>query len=730
MRSYTILPEGYPARTADIGIYKTGRTGGILIKKLISLFCSALMIVLSAAFAGGAGAVTGEPSAKLRDIPVYRKSMSENETVSCLFFEDMPDVPYIAPDLYYSTFLDGRMTVTHDGEGRYVCLEQDFGDSAAFDTVKDTLTCGDLADFVSTPVFRLEDKDFVLGGPERLSRIKKVDYSRSAVEKTIDLGSYGIDLREYDGTVYIPFITACDLFNNTDVTTVCYSGGKIYFVSYYDEINGGDARDEDNGNLDWINNGSRPSGTIDLTYGELCMSVDNFYGYPSTQNEFSERVRLSGLDKALERYDPETKSLLLSSSPGKYLAGLYRLFNMWLADGGHSSLVLDSSFEKALSPSVYAEFSQGVAGLADKSFIYAAKYNGMLGEYHSLKNTRLSVLGDGSYHSSGNTAVISFDEFEFDQSGWERYFENGGEMPSDSVGIVARGLRQAESDPGIKNIILDVSANLGGDSIALEAIIGIIAGDFRLSAYNLLGEQYLSQVISSDRNLDGTIDANDEKVSYDKYNIAVLTSRSSFSCGNLLASLMKDAGYMTIGDTSGGGTCAILRRTTADGVMYQMSSYCKFVNNDLQPVDNGVEPDVSLVRVDDSGAQDYSPYYDINALGSAVEGYYSKHPLTKTDPDLPPFFEEVSSPGTLSAVSQDSPTEDSSALTSVPDSSGGSEVSGVPPLFSQTESESGGQESSVRVTVLIAVLGTAAVIILFAVIAAVSLRKKDKPGGL
>ena len=56
-----------------------------------------------------------------------------------------------------------------------------------------------------------------------------------------------------------------------------------------------------------------------------------------------------------------------------------------------------------------------------------------------------------------------------------------------------------------------------------------------------------------DLNLDGVFDDRDKDVVYD-FNFAVLTTKTSFSCGNLMPVMCKDNGICVLGETSGGGS--------------------------------------------------------------------------------------------------------------------------------------------------------------------------------
>ncbi len=69
----------------------------------------------------------------------------------------------------------------------------------------------------------------------------------------------------------------------------------------------------------------------------------------------------------------------------------------------------------------------------------------------------------------------------------------------------------------------------------------------------MTGETTVQRYLA-DTNLDGVIDEKDLEKQYD-FRFAILTTRCSFSCGNILPVYAQEKGIMIIGEKSGGGTC-------------------------------------------------------------------------------------------------------------------------------------------------------------------------------
>ena len=604
------------------------------IGQWIGVMACAVPMVLGTAVSLPVQAAPSGVTAVKKQIPVYRKNLSEHETVECTFFSDMPHVPYMPLEVFYTTFMDGRMSVSRDGS-RYTYTDQQYGSVAVADADQDTLTSADLANFIATPVYKRED-GLVMGGPDQMVQVQEVQYDKPAEPVTLNLGQYQIDLREEDGVLYFPFATVSDLFSNVDVMTAYYADDTIYFDAFYQEINGGDARSQKEDYLPWLLQEERSEDMIAFNYRELCFSVESFYGYPCSYNDFTDKMAQDGLDAAITAFDPTTKQLLLSKKPAEYVAGLYRLFGVYLADGGHTGVDLgpvfsNSDYLSAVSPT-FAQYS--LYGNEGDGY-YIRKNRDMIQTYYTLARQRDNTLGSESYYTQGDTALISFDDFMVDYEGWDSYFAGeADEMPNDTVGFVYRCLQQAQQDTNIRNVVFDLSTNGGGDTIALDAVVGMVRGAFDCQFYNVLGQQTLTQTTVTDRNLDGAINTKDTAVRYDGLRFAVLSSGYSFSCANIMTALMKEGGYPVLGENSAGGACAVLLKATSDGLGYRLSSYARFVSPLLDTTDDGIPADVTLVSKNADGTKDYSRFYDLTAISQAVNHYYEEQESHQTSSEV------------------------------------------------------------------------------------------------
>ena len=126
---------------------------------------------------------------------------------------------------------------------------------------------------------------------------------------------------------------------------------------------------------------------------------------------------------------------------------------------------------------------------------------------------------------------------------------------------------------------------------------------------------YMNETFRCDANLDGKFDEDD---SLEGYRLFCMTSPCSFSCGNLVASVLKSSGKVTtLGATSGGGSCIVMPIVCADGTMLQISSYRRMshmMNGSVYDIDRGVEPDYPISQVEH--------FYDRAALTDYIDSLF------------------------------------------------------------------------------------------------------------
>ena len=554
-----------------------------------------------------------------KEVPVVRDSLDSNETATLRYYADMPNVPYMKlTDFYNRFYLAGTERAEGMSEtqaGSRSAYENFGGYTLTADADNDVLYTDDLESF-TIPGYYIElaitgeNDEFY---PFLLQNSLETD-PETPVPLTLRLGNYGIDLRMGEDGLYFPVGTLCDLFAGSTVYYVVCNGEKLYVVDYLTRFQDNNALYEDEHFSDGMAAG-RHRDMADFNYRQLCFTLDVFYGRPGKEY-IHDAMADSGLDKVLNDQFPEIKDLLLSLDATEYFGGLYHLLWGLFFDGGHTVPI------SRMIPTIGVS-REAISSLFDAPYITGlyAYYNrqDVLYELYPLQQ---ELYGDDYYAELGDTAMIRFEGFDVDSDGWKAYYAGEGELPleDDTLGTVYAGLQRAAANPEIKNVILDISTNPGGDSAALNAIQWLMTGEGYLIYRNRLSGQTYRESYLLDANFDGVFDEQDQPIT--QFHYGVLTSAYSFSCANYFPFVMQANGAMVLGEQSGGGACCVRITSTADGFEIY-SSYAGYVliSDDLQSVDEGCPVDKSLVQ---DGDAPYALFYDLSVLSAAMNEFFAE----------------------------------------------------------------------------------------------------------
>jgi C-terminal processing protease CtpA/Prc len=276
---------------------------------------------------------------------------------------------------------------------------------------------------------------------------------------------------------------------------------------------------------------------------------------------------------------------------------------------------------------------------------YNSSYNGDDDAYQALKsqtngtskqriiNTMMELIGaynkkypDGvkCYEEVGDTAYITFSDFRFG------YAPNGylakptdeevaNNSTVDTVRLMQYAFDKVSENKNIKKVVLDLSMNNGGVVTAGMFVLGTFLGEGVMTTKNTITGAMSNSAYKVDVNRDGEFDEKDSFQSKEfqerGLQLFCFTSNWSFSCANLVPSFLKDSKKVTIvGQTSGGGSCAVGSLTTASGTSFNISSPYRFSflkNGSFYDVDRGVDPDVYV--------KDLAKLYDREYMNTVLD---------------------------------------------------------------------------------------------------------------
>ena len=588
------------------------------------------MAVLTTLCAGMLFPMAAQAEGEYGETPegITKKSMTyhffENDTtgkMNVVFKEDMPSVPYIdAADYMGKIMIHEFKEEVKDGK---VVVSGEPG-TFTVDAEKDQVTFNDYHSMLNDGNFYIKP-----GSAADIPYIKAstIDPLGEVKPTTLDLSKYKIDLLMVDGKAYFPLTTISDLFCSSLVSAE-YVNGEINFVLTMESFMTGKLTDSYVDRTGLYETQERPEDAAEYTYNEMCFLFDTIYGKPS-QCEFANAIREKGFDQALETYDETTKlikGLLQSTDPAEFSLGL-TLLQYYMYDGGHTTTnyELVSELAGAYSTSWLYSVCTLQQWAAEYPQVVEVLMQGMrkAALQKQFQETRAAVFKEKGYqkvwegdagctlYRSGKTVIFSFDSFNQVVTPW---FKKALDYSAQN---------------GIKNFIVDLSCNGGGDSSVLCYMVSVMKNKDRNSNVasvsirdEVTGGEYRSNFLL-DLNLDGKFDDADKKVYYD-LDFAVLASPFSFSCGNLTPFVAKDQGIMIMGDRSGGGACSIMKAYTADGHFMAVSSSQYFICDSGADVDLGVEVDVNLMKKTADGQYDNSAFYDLDALGIYMNEFYGK----------------------------------------------------------------------------------------------------------
>ena len=333
---------------------------------------------------------------------------------------------------------------------------------------------------------------------------------------------------------------------------------------------------------------ARSQALTEYGYNELCLELDCFYGLKEAHHIDSFDTFFRQSDMYMNLTDPD---------PSKADKAIADLVGYWL-DDGHSGFVSASAMtEVAPDPSYGMDTNARVRNNTNMATARANHPEAAL-----------------PYYEVGDTAYVCFDSFALTSSNYYQL----SEMPGDTAGIIIEAHRQiTREDSPIKNVVLDMSNNGGGQLDAALFTIGWFLGDASFSYRNTFTGAQTTMIVRADVNLDHQFDESDTLAGRG-LKLYCLTSPVSFSCGNLVPWAFKENGGVTLlGRVTGGGSCMIGSNTTAWGTSYLYSS-CKRLsflkNGAYYDVDQGVEPDFVI--------NDYEHFFDREALTEYIHSLY------------------------------------------------------------------------------------------------------------
>ena len=395
--------------------------------------------------------------------------------------------------------------------------------------------------------------------------------NRAGDDIVLNLADYTIDLVAVDGECYIPFQTLNDLLLLDEYMQYVFDGEKVIGGAYGCSV------------LDRMDSAPKHEMSQEFAlfnFQELCLMLDCKYGLKpehSIDNFHDFFLNNEELFQNLVSTDPMRSNYAIANLCFTYFDDLHSGYTRsgYLFDRNQDveSIVMLSYF----GPSIRKSFKLGTLYEDARKAVYRAWVPG--------------------YEEVGDTAFITFDSFTMNRPDYYGMIDR--DNPQDTVDLIIYANSQIKrEDSPIKNIVIDLSNNGGGNADAAIFVISWLLGEADMALRDTFTGAETNAIYLADVNLDGKYDEQDSVA--EGYGLYCLTTNNSFSCGNLVPAACRSSGRVTlIGQPAGGGSCVVLPSTTAAGTLFQISGSKQISiikNGSFYNTDGGVEPDFRLEK--------------------------------------------------------------------------------------------------------------------------------------
>jgi hypothetical protein len=533
-----------------------------------------------------------------RDYPFYLNALANKKTINLAFFKGVKDVPYLSlnglKNLLESSMKDGgdqSYALAIADLGKTVTLTRENKASCTFDFSAGTISFSDYDLFSALPCassgLDIDTSDDLDSAKQNiyLQRQSTKGFYRPGAELVLRPKDYDLSLYYQGGEGYLPLTMASDFFFATFMPILAFNGEAVFLFAN----SLGDLSDTYY---------SVPTKAVSpelsaFSYHELCFALDHLYGLKKQHgiSDFDTVFRQNGF-----------QADFLGTDPVKQDIAYEKLAYAVLADF-HSNFAANSPFAgKKSTPA-------GQAGvLAYGSPSYLSK----MAAFSAVGAAQATAFPQGcpNYQVVGDTAYVSFNSF-IDAN--EDYYSKAPTAEAiDTFGICAYAHQQITNNNAIANVVLDLSANTGGESRAALYTLAWFLGEANVSIQSATTGGVSTTVYRADLNFDHVFD---EKDTLQGKNLYCLISPMSFSSGNLVPSFFKNSGKVTLlGQNSGGGACNIQPLASGTGTYLTISSQrviSRAFNGSFYDIDQGVAPDYPLTKL--------SSFYDRDGLTKTID---------------------------------------------------------------------------------------------------------------
>ncbi len=518
--------------------------------------------------------------ANIHSISIPFKNLSNEFTIKDTtiktFFIDDGNVPYISLIDFISNldgFFDCGQNLRYIFEAKSNLLSINYNYLYTLETHWDTNTISvDNYSFFSS-IIKKRTTNY--------SRFMKYTntYSYGKKSITFNLGGYHFDILYYKKECLIPFVIANMLFCSSNYYNIFYNGDAYY--GYSGEISTYSEEYSIIHNSS-LNGKSCPNDVRTASINSLLFAFDYFYGL---KNRYD-------VDYFKNYIQDEDIDLMFSNDTNSFMQG-YRNVLIKKLDELHTRIDTPSNYNNSDDTSVFS----------------VSDYGDFRNEYYSVEEElatyKKAPFPDGvrAVRYYGDTAIITLNSFKTGSK--DDLYDSNGYLKDtawkyDSYYYMQYCMYDIKQHNGVKDILLDISQNGGGNMSAMQRVLGFITDNvLKYETYDTLTDEYRIDYYKIDTDSDGNYDDD----AYNQYRWTLLTSINSFSAANTFTSCFVNQGLgRTIGQKTGGGMCTVLPILLADGTAIAISSNntMRYVEKNAEgtnifyEIENGINPNLKV----------------------------------------------------------------------------------------------------------------------------------------
>lgn len=554
------------------------------MKKVLTL---SILILLLTVLSSCNNDITGE---KTVDFKYSETDYNFKKDKVSLYFYDNTKYPYISVSEFFN-LMDGYYQTSlcqiEENENNAIIKYEDY--SITFDASSDQIKGN--PDLFSFHVENNNNYDYSY----YLS--SKEEYFGDENEYiTYDLAKYNIDIKTENNKVLVPLSIMNTLFNSSGYLNLYYTTDVVASTSIDSDIN---CR---------LNNKNTNTYYRELVYNEILFDLDYFYGLKEYK----------GINNFKDSISNTIKNEITSTNVLKNNQGYIDLFAKYLNEG-HTYISNFSLYNNGDVSNSYLTYSSFGTWYQDTILTYYS-----LNSSNEKSKMNYEIINPSTKESirySDDLAVIELNSFK---TGTKEERNSSENYLYDSFYYVKYCLEKIDEKSNIKNVIIDLTRNGGGNLGSLIRVLGLITDkDIKTAVYDKVSNVYDVSVYQVDVDGDSIYD-NDSYES--KYTFYLMSSSYSYSCANLACQIVKDNNICKIiGEKSGGGMCAITPIVLPDGATIYISSNTLLqgvVYNDsisFYNIEDGVDVDFNLST--NGYTNEYDRFYDDKMLSTLIKAY-------------------------------------------------------------------------------------------------------------